>query len=47
MTALRKLTRPSRRSFLIGAGATAGLLIGYTVWPRDRALNLVDEVYEG
>lgn len=31
---------PSRRAFLIGAGATAGLAIGWALWPRDRALNL-------
>ena len=26
--------RPSRRGFLIGAGATVGLLVGYALWPR-------------
>lgn len=25
---------PSRRSFLIGAGASAGLLVGFALWPR-------------
>ncbi len=36
-----KLNLPTvnRRKFLIGAGVGAGLVIGYAVWPRDRALN--------
>ena len=25
---------PSRRGFLIGAGATLGLVVGYALWPR-------------
>lgn len=35
-TAAPKATRlmPSRRGFLIGAGAGIGLLVGYTIWPR-------------
>ncbi len=31
---------PSRRNFLIGAGAVAGVAIGWSVWPRQRAWNL-------
>jgi len=31
--------RLNRRRFLIGGGAAAGLVIGYAVWPRHRALN--------
>ena len=31
--------RPTRRGFLIGTGAVAGLAIGYAVWPRSRPLN--------
>lgn len=31
---------PTRRTILIGAGATAGLAIGYLVWPRSVPLNL-------
>ncbi|MBV7255768.1 xanthine dehydrogenase family protein molybdopterin-binding subunit [Pacificimonas sp. WHA3] len=29
----------TRRKLLIGAGAAAGLVIGYAVWPRHRSLN--------
>jgi|TARA_R100000501_G_scaffold10060_3_gene19931 isoquinoline 1-oxidoreductase beta subunit len=29
----------TRRKLLIGAAAATGLVIGYTVWPRDRAFN--------
>ncbi len=40
--ALPKISVPqiSRRKLLIGAGAVAGLAIGYTVWPRNVPLNL-------
>ena len=31
--------RLNRRRFLIGSGAAAGLVVGYAVWPRHRALN--------
>ena len=31
--------RVTRRRLLIGTGAAAGLLVGYAVWPRHRALN--------
>ncbi len=31
---------PTRRNFLIGAGAVAGVAIGWSVWPRQRAWNL-------
>jgi isoquinoline 1-oxidoreductase subunit beta len=31
---------PTRRAFLIGAAASIGLVIGYTVWPRSTKLNL-------
>ncbi len=31
--------RLTRRRFLIGTGAAAGLVVGYAVWPRHRALN--------
>ena len=31
--------RLNRRRFLIGTGAAAGLVVGYAVWPRHRALN--------
>lgn len=34
----RRSLRPSRRSFLIGAGATLGVGIGFLVWPRDWPL---------
>lgn len=37
---MRKLRSVSRRTWLIGAGATAGLVIGYAVWPRNVPLNL-------
>ena len=30
---------PSRRTFLIGTGAVAGLAVGYAVWPRTHPLN--------
>jgi len=30
---------PTRRGFLIGTGAVAGLAVGYAVWPRSHALN--------
>ena len=33
--------RLTRRNFLIGTGAVAGLAIGFAVWPRHRALNWV------
>ena len=36
----KKPPRTTRRKFLIGAGATVGLLIGYAVWPRRVPLNL-------
>lgn len=29
----------TRRNFLIGTGAAAGLAIGYALWPRSRAIN--------
>lgn len=38
--------RPTRRAFLIGAGATAGLAIGFMLWPRERALNLATRADE-
>jgi len=31
--------RVSRRNFLVGTGAVAGLAIGFALWPRHRALN--------
>ncbi len=31
--------RVSRRTLLIGGGAAVGLVVGYAVWPRHRALN--------
>ena len=31
--------RPTRRGFLIGTGAVAGLAVGYAVWPRKPVLN--------
>ncbi len=31
--------RPTRRGFLIGTGAVAGLAVGYAVWPRAHPLN--------
>ncbi len=31
--------RPTRRGFLIGTGAVAGLAVGYAVWPRKAVLN--------
>lgn len=31
--------RSTRRGFLIGTGAVAGLVVGYAVWPRSPALN--------
>ncbi len=31
--------RVNRRRFLIGGGAAVGLVVGYAVWPRHRALN--------
>ena len=31
--------RPTRRGFLIGSGVTAGLVVGYAVWPRSHPLN--------
>ena len=34
-----KLPDISRRKLLIGAGVGAGLVVGYLVWPRERALN--------
>ena len=41
MPASVKTPRTTRRKFLIGGAAATGLLIGYTVWPRNRPLNLV------
>ncbi len=35
----KRSVRPSRRQFLIGTGAVAGLAIGYAVWPRTVPLN--------
>ncbi len=35
----RSRPRPTRRGFLIGTGAVAGLAIGYAVWPRSHPLN--------
>jgi isoquinoline 1-oxidoreductase beta subunit len=37
---LPKLPQVSRRKLMIGAGAAAGLVIGYAVWPRRVPLNL-------
>lgn len=34
-TPARRSWRPSRRAFLIGAGATFGVAVGFLVWPRD------------
>ena len=31
--------RTTRRNFLIGTGAVAGLAVGFALWPRSRALN--------
>lgn len=31
---------PSRRQILVGAGGVAALVVGYTIWPRERAVNL-------
>ncbi len=31
--------RTTRRNFLIGTGAVAGLAVGFALWPRARALN--------
>ena len=31
--------RLTRRKFLVGTGAAVGLVVGYAVWPRNRALN--------
>jgi isoquinoline 1-oxidoreductase subunit beta len=39
MSSKLKLPDVSRRKLLIGAGVGAGLVVGYLVWPRDRALN--------
>ena len=36
-----KRGRVNRRNFLIGTGAAVGLVVGYAVWPRQRALNWV------
>ncbi len=33
--------RPTRRNFLIGTGAVAGLAVAYVVWPRSHPLNWV------
>ena len=33
--------RVTRRSLLVGGGVGVGLVVGYTVWPRTRALNWV------
>jgi isoquinoline 1-oxidoreductase beta subunit len=33
--------RPTRRGFLIGAGATVGLVVGYALWPRRYPNGLV------
>lgn len=41
MASKLKLPAVDRRKFLIGAGAGAGLVIGYLAWPRQRALNWV------
>ncbi len=35
----KRRSRPSRRAFLIGTGAVAGLAVGYAVWPRSHPLN--------
>lgn len=40
MPRMPKLPDVSRRKLLIGAGAAAGLVIGYAVWPRRVPLNL-------
>ncbi len=37
----RKRRGPTRRGFLIGTGATAGLVVGYAFWPRNQKLNWV------
>lgn len=35
-----KRHKPTRRQFLIGAGATTGLVLGWAFWPREARLNL-------
>lgn len=35
----RSRLRPTRRGFLIGTGAVAGLAVGFAVWPRQPVLN--------